>query len=133
MKYKDLRILAICFLGFVLHSCVKYDTPIADSPLPLSTYSLSFDADGGEGVVKGLKGYSILAYCITIDGVGVTGDGDKNTPLINQWCTVNYDGKSSTVKVSPNETGKERRCEIAFGSYPGGAHSNVVSVVQSAD
>ena len=124
--------IVILVLGLVLQGCVKYDDPIGYSPLPLSPYSLTFNANGGEGVVKGLQGYSIIANSLIIDNKGVIDDGDKQTPLVNQWCTVVYNGTSSTVQVSPNETGKERRCEIGYADT-GRRHFNVVTVVQSGD
>ena len=130
MKYKDLRILAICFLGFVLQGCVKYDIPIGDGPLRLSVYSLSFDSEGGERIVKSSN--SFMVDSITIDNERVVDDGVKNTPLVNQWCTVVNNGKSSTVQISPNETGKERKCKISYVDT-GLMHFNVVTVVQSAD
>lgn len=130
MKY-TLRILAICFLGFVLHGCVKYDIPIGNGPLPLSVYSLSFDSEGGESIVKCGK-YSIMVYRITIDNESVTDDGVTSTPLVNQWCTVVNNGKSSTVQISPNGTGKERKCEIGYADT-GRKRFTVVTVVQSGD
>ena len=73
---------------------------------------------------------SFMVDSITIDNERVVDDGVKNTPLVNQWCTVVNNGKSSTVQISPNETGKERKCKI---SYTDLMHFNVVTVVQSAD
>lgn len=120
--------LIIFVLGLALHGCVKYDIPVGDGPLQLSVYSLSFDSEGGEQIVKSSN--SFMVDSITIDNERVVDDGVKNTPLVNQWCTVVNNGKSSTVQISPNETGKERKCKI---SYTDLMHFNVVTVVQSAD
>ena len=75
--------LIIFVLGLALHGCVKYDIPIGNGPLPLSVYSLSFDSEGGESIVKCGK-YSIMVYRITIDNESVTDDGVTSTPLVNQ-------------------------------------------------
>ena len=128
MRFKALILFV---LGLSLTACVKYDDPIGNGPLPLSVYSLSFDSEGGDSIVKCSK-YSIMVYSITIDNESVTDDGVTSTPLVNQWCTVVNNGKSSTVQISPNGTGKERKCEIGYADT-GRKRFTVVTVVQSGD
>lgn len=110
-------LLSVTFLGGILYACEKSDS---GSKIGLEENNITFRATGDSTTVKTQNNYWGISeiYETTDTTVIHAGLSNKDTVAINWFTTIKMD-KAVFVKVTPNNTGKERGITLVLnkGDY----------------